>query len=198
MNALRVFTLTAVLCRFDPALAHGGTPMLHVDGLFGGLIQPVLVPAHALALVALGLLISQQSKDKRLAPLVLFGMALTAALVAIAFPVGAIAAGVVLVASVAISGALVALAVPTPTLILGPLAAVTGAAIGLDSPPEVISIGEAIIILIGTGLGGCIGLAFVVECASCLTRGWQQMGMRVLGSWIAASAMLIVTVYLTR
>jgi hypothetical protein len=37
----------------------------------------------------------------------------------------------------------------------------------------VISIGEAIVILIGTGRGGCIGLA-------------------------AASAMLIVTVYLTR
>ena len=197
MNSLRALTPAVVLWRCDPALAHG-SPIAGVGGLYGGLIHPVLVPAHALALVALGLLISQQSQGKRLAPLMVFGMALTVALVAIAFSIGEIAAGKVLLASVAISGTLVALAFPVPILILGPLAAVTGAMIGLDSPPEVNSIGEAIVILIGIGLGGCIGLAFVVECASYLTRGWQQMGMRVLGSWIAASAMLIITVYLTR
>ena len=49
----------------------------------------------------------------------------------------------------------------------------TGAAIAPDSPPQVISNGEAIVILIGTGRGGCIGLAAASTMligAVCLTR----------------------------
>jgi urease accessory protein len=165
---------------------------------FGGLLHPVLTPTHGLALLGLGLLIGQQPADKRLLPLMLFASALAAGLLALAFAVGETAAGDALLAAVAITGALVAIAVPLPLLVLGPLAAATGGAIGLDSPPEVISLQEAVAMLIGTGLGALIGLGLVIECGSRLAREWQLIGVRVLGSWTAAVALLAIAVRFTR
>jgi urease accessory protein len=159
-----------------------------------GLLHPVLTPSHALALVGLGLLIGQQPADKRLLPQMVFASALAAALLALALAVGETPAGAVLLAGVAISGAQVAAAIRPRPLVLLPLAAVMGAAIGLDSPPEVISYQDAVIMLIGTGLGAPIALAFLIEIAARMARDWQLIGVRVLGSWTAASALLAIAV----
>jgi hypothetical protein len=165
---------------------------------FGGLLHSVLTPTHGLALLGLGLLIGQQPADKRLLPLTLFASGLAAGLLALAFAVGETVAGDVLLAAVAITGALVAIAVRLPPLVLGPLAAAMGGAIGLDSPPEVISLQDAVAMLIGTGLGALIALGIVVGCASRLAREWQLIGVRVLGSWTAASALLAIAVRFAR
>jgi urease accessory protein len=160
----------------------------------GGLLHPLLTPSHALALLGLGLLIGQHPATKRPLPLMLFMLALAAGLLALVFAVEETPAGDVLLAGVAISGALVAAAVRLPILLLGPLAAVVGAAIGLDSPPDVVSLREAVLMLIGTGIGASIALTLVVAGAARMARDWQQIGVRVLGSWTAASALLAIAV----
>ena len=164
----------------------------------GGLLHPVLTPSHALALLGLGLLIGQQPADKRPLPLMLFVLALAAGLLVLAFAVGETPAGDVLLAAVAISGVLVAAAFRLPILLLGPLAAVVGAAIGLDSPPDVVSLREAVRMLIGTGIGASIALTLVIAGAARMARDWQQIGVRVLGSWTAASALLAIAVRFAR
>jgi urease accessory protein len=196
--ALRFIRATAfiVLAGCHPALAH--TPIEGVGGFYGGLLHPVLTPTHGLALLGLGLLIGQQPPSRRLLPKLLFALGLGAGLLALALAVGETAAGAVLLASVAISGALVAAAFRLPILVLCPLAAAMGAAIGLDSPPEVISFQEAIVMLIGTGLGALIALGLGVEGAARMGRDWQQIGVRVLGSWTAASALLAIAVRFAR
>ena len=70
--------------------------------------------------------------------------------------------------------------------------------IGLDSPPDVVSLQEAIVKLIGTGLGASIALGLVVEGAARMARDWQLIGVRVLGSWTAASALLAIAVRFAR
>jgi hypothetical protein len=162
--------------------------------LYGGLLHPVLTPTHGLGLLGLGLLIGQQPADRRRLPRRLFALGLTAGLGALALAVGETPANAVLLAAVAITGALVAAAIPLPGLVLGPMACVIGAAIGLDSPPEVISLQEAVVMLIGTALGALIGLGLVIECAARMARDWQLIGVRVLGSWTAASALLAIAV----
>lgn len=179
----------------NPASAH---TIEGLGGFYGGLLHPVLTPTHALALLGLGLLIGQQPADTRRLPLTLFVLALAASLLALAFAVGETEAGAVLLAGVAISGALVAAAFRLPLFILGPLAAAVGAAIGLDSPPEVVSFQEAVVMLIGTGIGASIALGLVVEGAARMARDWQQIGVRVLGSWTAASALLAIAVRFAR
>jgi hydrogenase/urease accessory protein HupE len=134
----------------------------------------------------------------RRAPPLAFIAGLIAGLVAIAFAVGPTSAADVLLAAAAVTGLLVALAQPMPALACAPLAAIIGITLGLDSPPEVIAISAATAMLIGTGLGACLALALVVACASYLTVAWQRIGMRILGSWIAASAMLVLALRFAR
>jgi urease accessory protein len=166
--------------------------------LVGGLLHPLAVPAHAVALLALGLLIGQQRAGRRRAPLLAFIAGLAAGLVAITFAVEATSAADVLLAAAAVTGLLVALARPMPALACAPLAVVTGTALGLDSPPEVIAISAATVVLIGTGLGACFALAIVVICTSRLAREWQRIGVRILGSWMAASAVLVLALRFAR
>ena len=187
-----VFVLLAAC---DPASAH---TIEGLGGFYGGFLHPVLTPTHGLALLGLGLLIGQQPADKRLLPQMLFTLALAAALLALAFAVSETQAGAVLLGGVALSGALVAAAFRLPILVLGPLAAVIGAAIGLDSPPDVVSFQEAVVMLIGTGIGAAIALGLVVEGAARMARDWQLIGVRVLGSWTAASALLAIAVRFAR
>jgi hypothetical protein len=188
--------VAVLLWQCHPALAL--TPIEGLGGLYGGFLHPVMTPTHGLALLGLGLLIGQQPAGKRLLPLILFGLALAAGLIALAFAVGETPASDVLLAGVAISGALVAAAFPLPLLVVGLLAVVMGAAIGLDSPPEVISYQEALVMLIGTGFGGSIALGLVVGGAARMARDWQRIGVRVLGSWTAASALLAIAVRFAR
>jgi urease accessory protein len=168
------------------------------DGFWRGLLQPLLMPSHALALVGLGLLIGQQSADRRLVAVIAFALALASGLGALALAVGETPARDVLLAGVAVSGVLAALAAPVPTLGLALLAAVLGAALGLDSPPDVLSLLGAYLMLLGSGLGACLALGIASECAARAARQWQRMGVRVLGSWAAASAMLALAVRLSR
>jgi hydrogenase/urease accessory protein HupE len=169
-----------------------------MSSLVGGLLHPLAVPAHAVALLALGLLIGQQRAGRRRAPLLAFIAGLGAGLVAITFAVEATSAADVLLAAAAVTGLLVALARPMPALACAPLAVVTGTALGLDSPPEVIAISAATVMLIGTGLGACLALAVIAVCTSRLTREWQRIGVRILGSWLAASAILVLALRFAR
>ncbi len=166
--------------------------------LLGGLLHPLLTPSHALALLGLGLLIGQQLPGKRALPQLLFAAALAAGLIALALAVGETQASLVMLVGGALCGVLVAAALRLPLLVLGPLAAAMGASIGLDSPPEVISLQEAVIMLIGTWLGATIALALVVAGVARMARDWQQIGVRVLGSWTAASALLAIAVRFAR
>jgi hydrogenase/urease accessory protein HupE len=146
-----------------------------LGGLAGGLLHPVLTPTHALALLGLALLIGQQPPGKRALPQLLFALALAAGLLALALAVGETPAGTVLLGGAAISGVLVATALRLPLLLLSPLAAVVGTSIGLDSPPEVISLQEAVLMLIGTGLGATIGLALLARSAcGCWAHGRRR------------------------
>jgi urease accessory protein len=161
-----------------------------------GLLQPLIVPAHALALLALALLIGQQ--QRRLLPFVGFAVALAGGLAAISRGVGQTSADEAVLVAAALSGILVALAFAIPTVFCALFAALVGAALGLGSPPQEITLTAATLSLIGTGLGACLALALVVAATGRVTRDWQRVGVRILGSWIAASATLVLALRYVR
>jgi urease accessory protein len=172
-----------------------------MSALLRGLLQPLMLPAQALALLAFGLLISQQRASSRLGALAAFVAGLAVGLSAIALAVGQTPAGDVLLGASGLAGLLVAIGRPPPALACALLAAIGGVALGLDSPPDAISIAAATIMLIGTALGASLALALVVAGASYLdAQKWiaPRIGMRVLGSWIAASALLVLALRFAR
>ena len=73
------------------------------------------------------------------------------------------------------------------------MACIAGVAFALDSAPEVTSKAEEIRMLIGSGIGAALALAVVAEGSVRLQGNGARIAMRVLGSWMAAIAMLVVS-----
>lgn len=167
-----------------------------VGGFLAGLIHPLSLTAHVMALLGLGLMVGQQSR--RGVILAAFALGLMVGLAALAAAVGETRAPVVLLAGAAIAGLAVAIGCPVPGILAAPLALVVGAAVGLDSPPRAASIPAANAALAGTALAAFAAVALIAAITARLRREWPRIGIRVLGSWIAASAILVVTLYLTR
>jgi hydrogenase/urease accessory protein HupE len=107
-------------------------------------------------------------------------------------------AGEALLLVAMVTGLLVAWGRPLPETAGLVIAAITGFAVGLDSPPEVVSVREANLMLLGTGFGATVLLVAAVEAGSRLKNAWQRVAARVLGSWIAAIALLVLAVQMAR
>ena len=58
--------------------------------------------------------------------------------------------------------------------------------------------GVEMVITLGTGLGASLVLALLAGTTRMLTRDWQMIGVRILGSWIVASAVLVLALHLAR
>jgi hypothetical protein len=121
-----------------------------------------------------------------------FAIALACGLIAAALAVGEGLAADVLLAATGILGLLV-VAMWTPTYLVHPLAAIVGLTIALDSRPEVASNEEAIRMLFGSGIGALIALAIVAELSFLLRSNAQRIVARVVGSWITAIAILVLS-----
>jgi urease accessory protein len=161
-----------------------------ITGFTGGLLHPLVVLTQFAAVTALALLIGQQGWPSRV--LLVFAAGLIVGLGVIALAYVPTYVEQMLLALAAMTGALIALARPLPWPVGAALAAVTGLAVGLDSPPEAISVAEANLTLLGTALSATALLNVLAWLASRLRRDWQRIGMRIAGSWIAASAVMVL------
>jgi urease accessory protein len=162
------------------------------EGFAGGLLHPVQVPAHLVALIALGVLIGRAFAPTRVVVIAAFACGLAGGLGAIAWGVGETVANDVLLAAAAVGGVVAAVGFSVRPWLAAPLAVVVGMAVGLDSPPEAISLGTAVLMLIGTAVGGVAVLALIAIAACAAARLWHGIALRVAGSWIAAIAILVL------
>lgn len=190
----RLIAILLCLVPAAPTLAHTGDV---VGGFVGGLLHPLFVPAHMLAVLALGLLIGQQAAWTRMVALS-FVVGLVGGLVVMTLGVAPILMNEVVLACALVAGLLVALARPWPEAVGCAFAVAVGFCIALDSPPEAISLSEANRMLIGTGLGAALLLIVASEAARRLRPDWARFAARVLGSWTAASAILVLVLRLAR
>jgi hypothetical protein len=167
-----------------------------LNGLQSGFLNPFVVPAHLIALLGLGLMIGQQLH--RRATLTAFALGLTAGLIALAVAVGETSAGMVILGCAAAAGLAAATEWPMPGLLGAPLALIVGIVIGLDSPPQAASIQAANAALAGTGVAAFATVGLIAAVTARLRQEWLRIGTRVLGSWIAASAILVLALRLAR
>jgi hypothetical protein len=186
---LRTALVVCFVALATPAWAHA--PVMGIRGVFGGVLHALLIPEHGASLVALGLVLGRQQRPARRSGLLIFAAALACGLVATGLAIEATLASDVLLVATGILGLLIAAGWGPP--VLGwPLAAVAGLAFALDSAPETTSTDEVIRMLIGSGLGAIVALALVAEGAVLLRSNGQPIVARVLGSWIAATTILVL------
>jgi urease accessory protein len=153
------------------------------------------LPSHLLAVVALGLLVGQGARALLLA---LFALGLAAGAVAIASAVRETPAATVLLGIAALAGVIVVLAWTPPWPLAGALALTAGSAIALNAPPHALTIPAAIATQVGTAMAALVTLALIASIGASAERPWQRIGVRIVGSWIAASAILALVLRLAR
>jgi hypothetical protein len=194
MKELVLGTLLACLLMVSPAWvsqAWAHAPIMGIGGVLGGALHALLIPEHGMSLVALGVFLGREQPVARRREALIFTAALVCGLVVIAVIGEAALATDVLLLATAILGLLIAVDWAPP--VLGWLLAATiGVALALDSPPEVSSAGEAIRMLVGSGLGAAIAIVALVEAAGWYRAKGPLVVLRVLGSWIAAIAILVL------
>lgn len=186
----RPAALAAGLLLSPPVWAHGAS--LGLSGFFGAVLHPLLVPAHLVGLLALGLALGQRGTVASRPAVYGFLAGLVLGLLGTAM--GRVpATDLPVLLGAGVLGLFVAAAVRLPGAVLAVLAGLLGLGIGLGSVPEPGSGAAQAVALLGTGLGAGIGLLYVACSTDGLGKPWLLILVRVAGSWITASALLVLT-----
>jgi urease accessory protein len=186
---LPVAVAAALVAAAIPARAH--TVIEGISGFPGGLLHPLLVPAHGLLLLTLGLLAGQQPPAQRRILLPLFPLSLVAATGLIVAAFASDTQNAILWLCV-LNGLLLAIAWPLPLIVAAALSVVGGIALMLDSVPALPSVPETLSALSGTAFGALALFVLFATLSACATHTWQMTARRILGSWAAASAILVL------
>jgi hypothetical protein len=168
-----------------------------IASLTGGSAQ-FFAPTHLLAVAALGLFAGQYAQRFPASVLAAFAAGLLTGSVAVATAIRENPAVLALPVLAAITASLVVIAHPMPSWLAGLLAFAAGAALALNSPPHEITIAAAIAAQAGFAAAALGFLAIVTFIASRAASSWHRIGVRVAGSWIAASAILVLALRLAR
>ena len=161
-----------------------------------GLLHPLATPAHVVALAGLALVGGRNNRNSLSAGVVVaaFALGLAAGLGALAWGAGEMPAADALLAGAALCGLTAAAGVTPPVAFAAPMALASGVALGVDSPPDAIRLGDAMAMLTGTACGAVAALAVMTPTAAVIARWRDGIALRVAGSWIAAIAMMALAV----
>ncbi len=192
-NRMRLFLALLLVCTPGIVLAHA--PIEGMDSFYNGVLHPVLVPAHLLAIVSAGLLIGQQGVKRMQLPLITFLLVLIAALTVtgqfdLALPESA--GEMYLLSMAVLCGVIVALELELSHLPLMAIAVVVALLVGFDSSQPELQGRAKLAILTGTGVGGFLLMLYAAAAAEFASRAWQKIGIRILGSWATASAFIVL------
>ena len=172
-----------------PAWAH--TPIQGIGGFYNGLLHPVLVPAHLLLIVAFGLFLGQQGSKRIELALGIFAAAAFVGLALAWFSIGAEMETLGLALSAAI-GLLVATSPQLAFPWCVAVALLAGLFLGVDSAQQELSGKDKLVTLFGTGVAIYFLVLFPMALAEHFKKKvWQKIGIRVVGSWVAASSLLV-------
>jgi len=195
MNCQRLVLLGSGWVVPDLAWAHTSIP--GIGYFYNGLLHPVLVPAHLLLIIAFGLFVGQQGPKRIELAVVAFAAAVFIGLVLAGFSIGTEMEAVGLVLSAAI-GLLVA-SNPRPGLTWCVLIALlSGLFLGIDSAQDELTGTDKLVTLFGSGVAIYFLVLYPIALADHFSnKPWQKIGIRIVGSWVAASSMLVLALALS-
>jgi len=174
----------------ETVLAHG--PIEGIGNFYNGILHPVFVPAHLLLISALGLLIGQRGIDSNLSALATFASGTFIGLTLAWFSFS-LEMQVYLLSAALILGLLVSLDLDLRPAWVALIAFFIGIVIGTDSSQESLSGRDKFVALFGTGVGLYLLQLYPMGLADTFNKKpWQKIGIRVVGSWIAAIAFLVL------
>ena len=180
----------SVLIFPEVSLAH--SPIEGLGSFYNGLLHPVLVPAHLLLLIAVGFFLGQQGLERIELVLGTYSAATFSGLVLAWFSFGTVIEPFILVLS-AIIGLLIAInpKIKIDWYIL--IAILSGFFLGLDSAQEQLFGKDKLASLLGSGIAIYFLVLYPMILADKLKeKAWTNIGIRIIGSWVAASSLLVL------
>jgi len=161
-----------------------------------GIFHPLQTPSHLILILGLGLFLGQQ---KQLKSLLLLPFAVLAGFTLNYYSLLDWNTELILLILALICGLLLVLRLNLPAFVSIVLMVFCGIILGLDSSPVMIP-GLGANSIISWRLGAAItinmGLAVLALLAYFLNRYWNGIILRVAGSWIATSAIFVLTLML--
>ena len=157
----------------------------------------MLIPAQVIALISTGLVIGQHSPASSRLALPAFALALVAALFAPIATVPSVPLEVLLLVAV-VAGALVAASLDTGSYGSTVLAVLFGVLIGLAANDDARAENLPWTSLAGTAAGAVIFVTVLAGVCTVLRKPWQKTGVRIVGSWVAACALLVFSLMFSR
>lgn len=175
-----------------PNIAAAHTPIKGIGNLFNGMLHPVLTPSHLLLLIAVNLFFGQKGFKETEKSLLASIVAVVLGLTTSGFSPGPQVEVFILVWA-AITGLLIAASPKLRIYWYFVIGIAAGFSLGFDSAQETLSGKENIIALFGSGVGIYFFSLYPFGFAEfCNNRNWLRIGVRVIGSWIAASSLLVL------
>ena len=187
--------LAAAALTLSHRAASAHSPFPGVGDFYNGMLHPLLVPAQLLALVAAALVIGQHAPKSSRFALPAFALALVIALVLPLLGMPGAPAAVPLALALA-AGLVVAASLDIGVLGSAALAGLLGLLVGSTAGHDALADGLSGLSLAGTALGALVFVVIVAGLVSRFRRPWQKIGVRVLGSWVAASGFLVLALSL--
>lgn len=157
---------------------------------YSGLLHPFTEPLHIIVILGLGLMLSQQGRAIPPAGWIAYCIGALAGLIASSIGL-ALPPATILFLLAFLFGLLVAIRPSLPRRFCLLLGMLTGFTLGLDSITPIEDISKLVVTIFSTTTGLAIALLIFIGWGDYFTRDWQKIGIRVVGSWIAASALLV-------
>jgi hydrogenase/urease accessory protein HupE len=171
--------------------------MAGIGEFYGGMLHPVLVLPHVLALTVFGLMLGQRGIRAMRFAYPAYMLAMAVGLFLAGFEVQpALPFEEILLILALFCGLAVAAQRPPPAGALAVCAGVLALLVGMDSGVTDMDRRETFAALLGCWLGAVLLLVLVAGVAEMSQQAWQRVAMRVLGSWTAASAALVLALAL--
>ena len=173
-----------------PALTHSAAP--GVGDFYAGMLHPVTALEHALPFAALGLLVGQQGTERAYNAVLVFPVALAVGAYLTRLVPSLPGVWSVNIASAVLLGGLVAAARPVPVSLLHGLAVLFGLTHGYAHGDALAETARPSLFIAGLAVAGGLVLAYGIGLVMQLRPFWARVAVRVAGSWIAATGLLVL------
>lgn len=172
------------------ALAHA--PIPGMSSFVNGALHPFLIPAHLMILTGLGLLVGRQGSKYIGRTLPLFMLAIIPSLIISTFVQDGDAIEFILLFLAILLGTLVAAGIQLNGWGLLFFALGSALLIGLDSSQTVFTGKDRYLALGGTAVSASMLLIYITGFSEFLQKLWQGVLVRIIGSWLVASSLMVL------
>lgn len=187
--------LLLILLFAMPSIAFAHAPIEGVNHFLNGLLHPVLVPAHIMLLLGLGLLIGRQGNEAIMKVMPVFMLILIPSVLLSIWSVDWKLEVVLLVLAM-IQGGLLVWGKPLSITVLRATAIIIAILVGIDSPQETFSGKERYMALFGTIAGASFSVVYIAGFTEIIRNRLNGIPIRVLGSWLTASSLMVLVLSL--